>query len=305
MSSSFSLKSEQIGTSWATARPTRASSLTVLRLTNDHRSEVLAFFEMRPLHTVFMHSFIRDNGLESTLNRGIFYGCRNPTGQLQGVALIGHATLFETRSEAVLQAFGNEARKHLDIHMIMGEQRAVGIFWKSLSLARDQPRRTCTELLFEQSRSSQGNSDRLAGLRKATLDDLTLVMPVQAEMASAESGVDPLQIDPVGFRERYARRIQQGRVWVSVEDRMLRFKADILSETPDVIYLEGIYVRPDLRGNGFGLNCLAQVSRSLSHTAKSVCLFVNERAKDTQEFYKRAGFRLCSTYWTVFLKGTS
>ncbi|HKZ78508.1 MAG TPA: GNAT family N-acetyltransferase [Pyrinomonadaceae bacterium] len=304
MSSSLTAKSEQIGRTRSAVRPA-SSNLIVRRLTNAHRSEVLSFFETRPLHTVFMRGFIRDNGLESTQNRGFFYGCRNASGQLQGVALIGHATLFETRNEAALEAFGNEARQHLNIHMIMGEQHAVGIFWKSLASTREQPRRTCTELLFEQSLSRSGDLDRITGLRRATLEDIRLVMPVQAQMARAESGVDPIEIDPAGFEDRYARRIQRGRVWVCVEDGTLRFKADILSETPDVIYLEGIYVRPDLRGNGFGLSCLAQVSRSLSQTTKSVCLFVNERAKDTQEFYKRAGFRLCSTYWTFFLKSSS
>ncbi len=41
-------------------------------LTEAERQEVLAFLKVRPVHTVVMTSFIRDNGLESENNRGKF-----------------------------------------------------------------------------------------------------------------------------------------------------------------------------------------------------------------------------------------
>jgi predicted GNAT family acetyltransferase len=37
-------------------------------------------------------------------------------------------------------------------------------------------------------------------------------------------------------------------VWVIVKDQRLIFKADIQAETPEVIYLEGVYVSPKARG---------------------------------------------------------
>src|SRR4026208_2095608 len=66
------------------------------RLTNAETAEALSFLSRRPIHTVAMAGFIHDNGLVSALNRGTFYGCRNSGGELEGVALIGHATLLET-----------------------------------------------------------------------------------------------------------------------------------------------------------------------------------------------------------------
>jgi hypothetical protein len=47
------------------------------------RDEVLRFLKARPVHTVVMTSFINDNGLESELNRGRFYGYRNNEGTLE------------------------------------------------------------------------------------------------------------------------------------------------------------------------------------------------------------------------------
>jgi ribosomal protein S18 acetylase RimI-like enzyme len=266
-------------------------------------SEVLRFLEARPLRTVFLRGFILDNGLESPLNRGTFYGYRCKNGELGGVALIGHATLFDSECEAAIRLFGYQARQHPNIHLILGEQHAVHIFWNSLvGSSEAMPPRSCTELLFER-RMPAPKTERVQTLRRATIDDLPRVMPIQAQMAFAESGVDPMEVDPAGFEGRCSRRIEMDRVWVSVENDTLTFKADILSETPDVTYLEGVYVDPSYRGNGYGLKCLNQIGESLCQSARSLCLFVNANAREAQEFYRRAGFSLSSVYTTIFLDG--
>src|SRR5438552_9482731 len=73
-------------------------TLVVSELGETETNEVLAFLSERPIHTVCMVGMIRDNGLTSEHNRGTFYGCRNSEGRLEGVALIGHATLIDTRT---------------------------------------------------------------------------------------------------------------------------------------------------------------------------------------------------------------
>src|SRR5688500_10114111 len=74
----------------------------VERLVNSDAPEVLQFLSHRPIHTVAMMSLIHDNGIVSPFNRGTFYGCRDANGQLEGVALVGHATLMETVSNRAL-----------------------------------------------------------------------------------------------------------------------------------------------------------------------------------------------------------
>src|ERR687889_353021 len=48
-----------------------------------HAAEVLAFLAERPLHTIGMAGYIRENGVESPLNRGTFYAARNALGRLE------------------------------------------------------------------------------------------------------------------------------------------------------------------------------------------------------------------------------
>src|SRR4051812_10859323 len=95
--------------SCAWAQP-RARAGTVRPLTNEQTDEVLAFLSARPVQTVCMVGFIHDNGLESPLNRGTFYGYLNARKELEGVALIGHITLMETRNLDALRAFARIAQ---------------------------------------------------------------------------------------------------------------------------------------------------------------------------------------------------
>jgi predicted GNAT family acetyltransferase len=126
-------------------------------------------------------------------------------------------------------------------------------------------------------------------------------MPVQAEMARDESGVDPMQNDPEGFERRCRRRIELGRTWVLVKQGQLVFKAEVVSDTPELAYLEGIWVNPSYRGMNYGVRCLSDVCYRLLRNKTSVCLLVNVENEAGQSLYKRAGFRLQSTYDTIFL----
>src|SRR4030095_10031966 len=93
------------------------TKVSVVELRNENQHEVLSFLFTRPVHTVCMVSYIRDNGIESPLNRGTFYGYRNEDGRLEGLALIGHATLVETQNDEALKAFAEINRQYPDSHL--------------------------------------------------------------------------------------------------------------------------------------------------------------------------------------------
>lgn len=275
--------------------------LSVHTLTNEHRQEVLAFLAERPLQTVIMAGHIRDNGLESKFNRGHFHACRNGEGHLEGVALIGHATLVEARSEAALAAFARLAQSCPDAHLIMGEQERIEHFWHYYAKPDQSPRRICRELLLEQ-RWPVEALEPVPNLRLASLAELQEVMIIQDEMAFQESGVNPMKVDLSGFSSRCSRRIEQGRVWVWMEDGRLIFKADVISDTPEIIYLEGIYVNPEVRGQGYGARCMSQLARVLLQRTDALSILVNEQSQRAVAFFDRIGFKLRGYYDTIFLE---
>jgi predicted GNAT family acetyltransferase len=276
-------------------------TLSVSKLTDSDLKETIAFLSERPIHTVCMLGMIRDNGLVSDLNRGTFYGCRNSEGRLEGVALIGHATLLETRTRGAIHELARTAQIHNRLHLIMAEQEKVEEFWNHYSDDGQSMRLACRELLFEL-RQSVELLEPVAGLRLATLEDLPLVAPVQALMAEEESGINPMTSDPEGFMKRCARRISKNRVWVITEGDRLIFKTDVQAQTPEVIYLEGIYVAPDRRGTGLGRRCFTEVCRTLLDDTRSICLLVNEENERVHSFYRMCGFKCVSNYDTIFLQ---
>jgi len=281
-----------------TARPT-AGYVQVKALTDENRAEALEFLAARPIHTVYMAGLIRDNGLVSPLNRGSFYSCRDDKGNLAGVALIGHITAIETTDEAIIEAFARLAQQYGEAHVILGESEMVGQFWNYYAPAGQQLRLACRETLYAQTWPVEMHEP--VNMRRATLDDIELVMPVHAQLAFEECGINPLEKDPEGFRRRTARRIEQGRVWVLVEDGRLIFKADVISETPGATYVEGVYVNPEERQKGYGVRCMSQLSRTLLESTRSVCLLANEENQSAHGLYRKAGYKAHGQYDTIYL----
>ena len=271
-------------------------------LAEQHTAEVLAFLDARPLDTVFVSGLIRDNGLVSPHNRGAFYGCRNSEGRLEGVALVGHHTLCEARTRRARRELALAAQVSTRTHLIMGAAEEVEEFWSTYADEGQPMRRACRELLFELTRAVDCGAE-VEGLRLAAPDDLDAVAPVHAGLCEAESGVNPLDVDPEGFRARCLRRAEQGRTYVVMsEDGRVLFKAEIQSHTPEVVYLEGVYVHPSARGTGFGRRCLTQLTRGLLlHSTRKICLLANEENPAAHSFYRMCGFRRRGTYDTIFL----
>ena len=275
-------------------------TVNVFPLKEADRNEVLAFLAERPVQTVCLAGLIRDNGLVSLHNRGTFYGCRNSEDRLEGIALIGHATLVEARTARAMQEFGLAAQAYQHTHMILGEKEKIEQFWNYYADEGQELRLACRELLFE-ARRAMHLEEEVAGLRRATLKDLDQIAPVQAGMAECESGINPLEVDREGFRARCARRIEMGRVWVLEHDGRLIFKADVQADTPDVVYLEGVWVNPSERGKGMGRKCIRQLCQEFLSRTKSVCVLVNEKHERAHTFYRRCNFKVRGIYDSIFL----
>ena len=263
-------------------------------------AEVLRFLNERPVHTAILSGLIRDNGLDPALSRGRFYGYRGQDGRLEGVALIGHATLVEARTDRALASFAHQAQNVSGINLLLGEQDMIERFWNCYAnRAIVHFRRK--ELLFEQ-RWSSAAAAAVAGLRCATTTDLDLVVSAHAHMAQEELGFNPLLSDRDGFRQRCERRISQGRVWVLIKNQQLIFKADVVTANDNAHYLEGIYVNPAERSKGYGARCLMEVSRKLLAKTQVLFLLINDQNRVGQGLARKAGYTVTSCYESIFLR---
>lgn len=273
---------------------------TCSQLQPGEEPEALRFLAERPIHTVFIATLMRDNGAISPNNRGTFYICRDRSKKIEGIALIGHATIVEARTDQAVAAFAQLAAQSQYAYLIRGERHTVDTFWQHYSEGGQPARLVCREMLFENTGRTPP-FEPVADLRLATLQETEQVATINAALASEEGGINPLHRDPAGFRARMQRRINQKRIWVWMRDGKAIFKADVIGDMPTMAYLEGIHVHPDERKKGYGKRCLLQLSSILARPGRSVCLTINERRANAVAFYARAGFDYHSEYETIYL----
>jgi uncharacterized protein len=272
----------------------QSGSLEVRAAAKGNEEQVLAALSASSLTNVIMSGFIRDNTLVSPLNRGRFYVGQDEQGKLEGVALIGHTVLFEAFSDQAIKAFASVARRESSTHLLMGERGAVQRFWTYYAEGKQLPRHVCPILFLR--RTPFENREQIAGLRQAVRNDLEHVVQAQAAMVLETSGVDPLQKDPIGFRERYLRRIEKNRVWVLMKNGRLIFKTDIIADTPEAVYIEGVYVSPEERGKGLGQRCLTEVGHNFRNCTRAIYLFVENEDARSLSFYRKLGFNVAGQY---------
>lgn len=272
----------------------------VERLATGNEASVLNFLSARPAHTAYMAGLVYTNGLESQANRGDFHAYYNRDNTLEGVALVGHAVTFEARSVNATQALARHARRHTNTALIRCERDKLEQFWQAYATVGRGAHLTCQEQLLElTTRSAACDSDY--ELRRASPDELEEVISMNVELALDERGNDPLKADPEGFRQRVLRRIRRGQVWILTLQGKVVFKAEIITRTPEVVYLEGIYVRNEERGKGHGVRSMRQLGHILLKEASALCVFVNQSNHAAQALYRKAGYQAVGHYDTIYL----
>lgn len=272
--------------------------LNIQTLAVEDEGETVTYLARRPVRAAYLLGLIHDNGLAGPENRGAFYACRDGEGNMTGVALMGHAIQVEADDERAVGVFADFARELPVPRLIRGRRGDVGAFWQQYS-DEELPFLLKNEsLLVLKTPVSSGAEP--PPLRRATHADLPLLVEVNASMISDECGKNPLTCDPEGFRRRLSERIARGRVWVWREADRLVFKADVLADTHETVYLEGVYVSPEERGRGVGLRGLSRLCGLLLERARFVCLTANEFDRAALSLYRRAGFELACEYATIY-----
>lgn len=156
--------------------------------------------------------------------------------------------------------------------MLIGESRAVSELWADARTRLPRPRedRPGQPVFVTTEPPEPGET----GLRRATPEDLELLLPACAAAHEQELGVDPLRRDPEGFRWRTRSQIDEGRSWLWVDGDVILFKAEASAWTPSAVQLQQVWVDPFVRRSGYGARGLRDLCRMLLERVPAVCLFV-------------------------------
>jgi predicted GNAT family acetyltransferase len=103
-----------------------------------------------------------------------------------------------------------------------------------------------------------------------------------------------------GYRRRLVELVRGKRAYARFIDGRVVFKAELAIVTRRTTQVQGVWVSPELRGQGIAAPAMAAVVRdALRRVAPTVSLYVNDYNTPARRAYARCGFQSAGTFATV------
>ena len=226
------------------------------------------------------------SGLDGSLAAAVFHG-----GNL---IPLGHDV-------AALQLLADQlAQGRRGCSSIVGSAEAVRVIWPTLSRRWGGARaiRPAQPLLVTAERSVVQPDPTVRPVLPA---DLPRFRPAAIAMFTEELGISPIGPDGgANYRARVADVIASGRAFALFDERgRVEFKAEIGALSAGSAQVQGVWMRPDLRGRGIGTAAMASVIDLALRKAPTVSLYVNDFNTVARRMYDRLGMRQVDTLTTV------
>ena len=262
-------------------------------MADDDAPEVLRFLQRDRLINVYLISRILEERFPSTaqLVQVRFNGELVMIGSLStNIVLAGDPTLDEDLTEAAIAVLAERIlTRMLPVRAIISPAYLVESLWLRLRMRIDPP----TVVRLNQPIYALERDTPTADLKEAryaTMSDLAQLVPACAAMHTEEVGIDPLERDATGYRERVRELIERRRSIVLVIGGQIASKCEFSAVTPDTVQLMGVWTAPELRRQGLSRKILEEVCGHLRKSGKSVTLFVNDFNAPAIALYESLGF---------------
>ena len=283
----------------------RRTASRVEHLSDVAHREFAQLVDRDPLvNSVISARLRRVRSLDAATFGGDVLGVRDSAGRLVAAAVHG-ANLLPVGDGA-----GTDAWRLLGEHVagqrrmctsIVGRAEAVAGIWPAVSAAWGPARAirgTQPLLVLDRVDCPRHGDTRVRPVRAGELDRY---LPAAAAMFAEELGVAPERTcGSSEYRRRVAALIADERAF-GIFDAAGRvvFKADLGAVSPHTCQVHGVWVRPELRGQGIGAAALASVLRRALTLAPTVSLYVNDFNTAARRMYARLGMREVATLSTV------
>ena len=268
----------------------------------DDRDAFIALAEQDPVVNVFADYRARLTNLDERWLGGQVWGRFEGDRLVAGCHLGANLVPVQCTPDDV-GAFADVAlRRRNTVGTIVGPADVVAALWELIEPRWARPR----ESRPDQPHLEMRRIPTIAAdprVRVTTPRDLDLLYPACVAMYTEEVGVSPE--NDAGGGDLYRARIQQliGRGWsmASFDDQGVVFKAEVACATPYAAQVQGVWVRPDRRGEGLSTSGMAAVVAHVigSGMAPVVSLYVNEWNTPARAAYARVGFQQTATFATL------
>jgi hypothetical protein len=232
---------------------------------------------------------------------GYLWGVGEPAEGLRAAAFAGGNLIPVGEDLGALELIaGQLGRSGRGCSSIVGPAESVEAMWSVLSRRWGPARavRASQPLLYADAPSGVEPD---SAVRRVRPDELPRFLPAAVSMFTEELGMSPIGPDAGrGYRARVAELIGAGRAFARFDSRgQVEFKAEIGVLGAHTAQIQGVWVRPDLRGRGVGTAAMAAVLKLALERAPSVSLYVNDYNTAGRRLYDRLGMRQIGTLSTV------
>ncbi|HET7351961.1 MAG TPA: GNAT family N-acetyltransferase [Marmoricola sp.] len=260
----------------------------------------LELLEKDPVINVFAEHRTRLTQLDRRWLGGEMWGYLEGD-RLVSMCHVGANMVPVNATDAACAAFAERAtREPQRSSTIVGPRDAVARLWQGLEDHWSRPRDMRWDqphMVVREAPTSEGDP----AVRRTPWEDVDALYPACVAMYTEEVGVSP-EVD--GGRDLYRARVQQlvrrGWSFSRIEDGRVLFKAEVACATPYACQIQGVYVDPELRGQGLASAGMATVVQiCLREIAPAVSLYVNAHNHAARAAYEHAGFRQDGTFATI------
>jgi uncharacterized protein len=270
----------------------RAKASSAVRVLDERdRDAVLAICDRDPVMHVFVSSRVRALGLEPSRLGAQMWG-HGLGGRLESLCYSGANLVPVAATPDAAAAFADRAlRQGRRCSSVVGPADEVQAMW-ALLRPRWGPARDVRPVQPVMVIDGPPLVEPDPLVRRVRMEELDILWPACVAMFTEEVGVSPTIGDGgASYRARLQQLIRSGRAFARIEDGKVIFKAEIGAATPQACQIQGVWVRPELRGQGIAAPGMAAVVvESARSIAPLVSLYVNDFNTPARAAYRRAGF---------------
>lgn len=276
----------------------RTSPLRVLG--DGDLDDALALLDAHPVTNVFVGSRVHACGLDPGRLGAEVWGYQN-RGTLESMCYAGANLVPINAGPDAVRSFADRARwQGRRCSSIVGPAEPVGRMWDMLR-RHWGPAREVRAVQPVMATSTPSPIEPDPGVRRVRPGELGTLLPACVAMFTEEVGVPPDAGDGGAlYRARVDELIRLGRAFARIENGQVVFKAEVGAVTPYACQVQGVWVRPDLRGRRYAVHGMAAVlNEALRSIAPTVSLYVNDYNTPARATYRRVGFSDVETFSSI------
>ena len=277
------------------------STTSVRALSADDLPALRELLDRDPLVNLFVRHRVDLTGLQERLMGGRVWGYYNDD-ELVSACHAGANIVPVQATPAAIEAFADQVLADgVRPASLVGLRSAVMPMWERVESTWGPARslRPFQPFLELDEDPTVAPDPRV---HRVLLDEFDVLYPACVAMFTEEVGVDPEIGGASGYRARVAQLISQGWAFAIIEDGEVLFKTEVGAATSYACQLQGVWVRPDRRGQDIAARALAAVVEHVRATvAPVVTLYVNDHNRSARRTYERVGFRETEMFSSILL----